>query len=204
MLTCQLPEPDPVSVRPSRFSHIVLQTNGNLDEMLNWYKTVLRCKPILEIPGMGGFLTYDEEHHRVLIVNNPMAKPHDPATVGVVHWAYAFEDFEQLSSAYMRLKEEGIVPRECINHGFTVSFYYNDPDGNDVELATDVFPTREELKAWMESGKLAQNPIGCHIDPDEMTARFRNGVPASEIFRDTYEGQPMIVPGQQIDALGGD
>ena len=57
MLTCQLPEPDPTSVRPSRFSHIVLQSNGNLDAMLNWYKTVLHCKPILEIPGMGGFLT---------------------------------------------------------------------------------------------------------------------------------------------------
>ena len=66
---------------------------------------------------MGGFLTFDEEHHHVLIVNNPGAKPHDPATVGVVHYAYAFETFEQLSNAYVRLKEEGIAPRECINPG---------------------------------------------------------------------------------------
>ena len=196
MLTCQLPDPDPVSVRPSRFSHIVLQTNGNLDAMLDWYKTVLHCKPILEIPGMGGFLTYDEEHHRVLIVNNPDAKPHDPDTVGLVHFAYAFENFEQLSNAYVRLKAQGIAPRECINHGFTLSFYYNDPDGNDVELATDVFTTREDLKAWMETGKLAQNPIGCFVDPDDMTERFRNGEPASVLLRDTYEGQPMIVPKQ--------
>ena len=123
--------------------------------------------------------------------------------MGVVHYAYAFETFEQLSNAYERLKEERIVPRECINHGFTVSFYYNDPDGNDVELATDVFPTRQELKAWMESGKLAQNPIGCHVDPDDMRARFKNGDPVSEIFRDTYEGQPMINPAEQVDAMGG-
>ena len=54
----------------------------------------------------------------------------------------------------------------------------------------------------MESGKLAQNPIGCFVDPDEMTARFRDGEPVSKIFRDTYEGQPMIVPGQQMDTLG--
>ena len=196
MPICQLPEPDPVSVRPSRFSHIVLQTNGNLDAMLDWYKTVLHCKPILEIPDLGGFLTYDEEHHRVLIVNNPDAKPHDPATVGVVHFAYAFENFEQLSNAYVRLKEKGIEPRECINHGFTLSFYYNDPDGNDVELATDVFESRDDLRAWMETGKLARNPIGCRVDPEDMTERFRNGEAASDLFRNTYEGQPMIVPRQ--------
>ncbi|MDE0064232.1 MAG: hypothetical protein OXP09_18670 [Gammaproteobacteria bacterium] len=29
MLKCQLPDPDPISDRPSRFSHIVLQTNGS-------------------------------------------------------------------------------------------------------------------------------------------------------------------------------
>lgn len=98
-----------------------------------------------------------------------------------------------LSNAYVGLKAKGIVPRECINHGFTVSFYYNDPDGNDVELATDVFTKREELKAWMETGKLARNPIGCYVDPDDMTERYRNGEPASDILRDTYEGQPMIV-----------
>ena len=48
----------------------------------------------------------------------------------------------------------------------------------------------------METGKLAQNPIGCYVDPDDMIKRFRNGEPVSDLFRDTYEGQSMIVPRQ--------
>ena len=55
----------------------------------------------------------------------------------------------------------------------------------------------------METGKLARNPIGCYVDPDDMAERYRNGEPASDILRDTYEGQPMIVR-EQLPARAGE
>ena len=194
-----LPETEPASVRPSRFSHIVLQTS-NFEPMANWYKNVLRAKPILEIPGMGSFLTYDDEHHRVLIIYRPGLKPQGKKTVGVVHWAYAFATLEQLVNGYERLKGDGIKPRECIHHGFTLSYYYDDPDGNDVELAVDVFESRSDLDAWLKSGKLAQSPIGCFVDPEDILGRKRRGDADKDIFKATGQGEP-INPMAQMEQM---
>ena len=76
MATAHLPVPDPPQGRPSRFSHLVLQS-PRFREMVAWYKTVLRAQPMFENEVVS-FLTYDEEHHRVMIGSNPNAKPRDP------------------------------------------------------------------------------------------------------------------------------
>ena len=129
-MTARVPTPHPPEVRPSRFSHLVVKT-ADLAPMAAWYKTVLGARPMFENERVC-FLTYDEEHHRIMIGNNPNATPRDPKASGVVHWAYAFETLADLVDAYSRLKAEGIVPHSCINHGFTTSLYYLDPDKNQV------------------------------------------------------------------------
>ena len=51
----------------------------------------------------------------------------------------------------MRLKDTGITPYWCINHGFTLSMYYRDPDQNQVELQVDLFDSAASVAAWLES-----------------------------------------------------
>ena len=72
MSTTHLPDPAPPQLRPSRFSHLVLQT-PRFPEMTAWYKTVLSARPMLE-NDLVCFLTYDEEHHRVMIGNAHISK----------------------------------------------------------------------------------------------------------------------------------
>ena len=48
--------------------------------------------------------------------------------------AYGLTSFGDLVLTYERLKAGGITPFLPLNHGFTTSLYYHDPDGNDVEL----------------------------------------------------------------------
>lgn len=180
-MTARLPEPAPPGQRPSRFSHLVLQS-PRFAEMTAWYKTVLSARPLLENATVC-FLSYDEEHHRLMIGNNPNATPRDPKAAGVVHFAYAVETLQDLVNAYLRLEAEGIVPHNCINHGFTTSLYYLDPDGNEVELQVDNFKTREAMDAWFATGAFDANFVGVPFDPKTMVELHRAGVPEDRILQ---------------------
>jgi catechol-2,3-dioxygenase len=184
-MTARVPAPHPPAVRPSRFSHLVVKT-ADLGPMAAWYKTVLNAQPMFENERVC-FLTYDEEHHRIMIGEAPGATPRDPAATGVVHWAYAFETFDQLVNAYERLRDQGIVPKSCINHGFTTSLYYPDPDGNEVELAMDNFSDTETMNEWFSRGGFDRNFIGVPFDPEEMLKRHREGTDLGAFFAEAYE-----------------
>jgi catechol-2,3-dioxygenase len=181
MATARVPDPAPPHLRPSRFSHLVLQT-PRFEEMKAWYKTWLSASPMFE-NDVVCFLTYDEEHHRIMIGRNPNATPRDPKAAGVVHFAYAVETLEDLVNGYLRLKEQGIVPHNCINHGFTTSLYYLDPDGNEVELQVDNFTNREDMNAWFATGAFDRNFVGTSFDPEVMVQRHREGVPDAQILQ---------------------
>jgi len=61
--------------------------------------------------------------------------------------------------------------------------YYRDPDGNQVELLVDNFPTVEKLDAFFRGGAFAKNPIGVNFDPEWLLARFRRGDPTAELVK---------------------
>jgi len=180
-MTARVPEPAPPQLRPSRFSHLVLQT-PRYEEMTAWYKTWLSAKPVFE-NGVVCFLTYDDEHHRVMIGRNPNLSPRDPKAAGVVHFAYAVETLEDLVNYYLRLEQQGIVPNICMNHGFTTSLYYLDPDGNEVEIQVDNYKNRESMNAWFATGAFDHNFVGYSFDPEYMVERFRAGVPEDQILQ---------------------
>jgi catechol-2,3-dioxygenase len=185
-MTARVPEPAPPHLRPSRFSHLVLQT-PRYQEMVAWYKTWLSAEPMLE-NGLVCFLSYDDEHHRLMIGKNPGLKPRDPQAAGVVHFAYAVETLEDLVNYYLRLKAAGITPHHCMNHGFTTSLYYHDPDGNEVEIQVDNFKTKQAMNAWFATGAFDRNFVGTVFDPEYMVERFRAGVPEDQILqKDLYQ-----------------
>jgi len=182
----RLPEFDENSpLRPARFGHIVLRSS-RYDEMVRWYKTFLNAEPMFETPAVS-FLTFDDEHHRLLVANDPNATPHDPKASGVAHWAYLFDSLADLMSTYGRLAAEGIEPIVCVNHGFQFSLYYHDPDGNEVELGCDNFATRQAINDWFDTGQFAKNFYGHEFDPKEIYRWHCEGMPDAEIFAATYK-----------------
>lgn len=184
----RLPEFDENSpIRPARFGHIVLRT-PQFEAMAPWYKTVLQAEPLFETP-FATFLTFDEEHHRVLIASDPKAAPRDTGAAGVAHFAYLYESLSKLMATYGRLRDEGITPTYCVNHGFQFSLYYHDPDKNEVELGCDNFQTREQLNDWFAEGHFAKNVYGHDFDPEEVFKWHREGVSDEKIFESTYGGE---------------
>jgi catechol-2,3-dioxygenase len=172
-------------IAPTKFAHMVLRTS-RFDEMIAWYRTVLELEVVLANP-MVTFLSYDEEHHRIAIANIPGLKDKDPQSAGVEHVAYTFDTLDELFTTYERLKADGIEPFWCINHGITLSMYYRDPDGNQIEFQVDSFDSLAETNAWLEQSDFDVNFLGVKYVPEEMIARYRSGEP-----RETLLARPVI------------
>jgi catechol-2,3-dioxygenase len=169
-------------VAPTKLAHLVFRTN-QLQRMVDWYGVVLEAKPTYQDHGIA-FLTYDDEHHRVAFVAlEPYAEKPKEKQVGFYHVAFTYGNLGELLDTYERLKALNIEPWRPILHGPTVSFYFKDPDDNDVELQVDAFPDLETATAWMQGPAFARDPIGVIFNPEEMIAKYRSGVPEAELMR---------------------
>ena len=177
--------PQQEAIRPKTFAHVVYRTY-QFDKMLDWYVTVFNGKVQYQNPVIA-FVTYDDEHHRFAFINLAVLQPEGTETdrtgiIGVDHVAYTYASLDDLFENYAQLKEKGIAPYWCIHHGVTVSMYYADPDGNQMEFQVDACANNDEANAFMEGPHFAANPIGVEFDPEDWIARMRAGTPSAEFL----------------------
>lgn len=180
-------------IRPAKFVHVVYRTR-RFEQMLRWYQTVFDAKVQHQNPALA-FLTYDGEHHRFAFANLDILQPEGTEAdrrgmIGVDHVAYTYASLNDLFENYAQLKAQGIRPYWCIHHGITVSMYYADPDGNQMEFQVDSYGSNEEANVFMGGPHFAANPIGVEYDPEDWLARLRAGAPASE-FLLRHTDQPI-------------
>jgi catechol-2,3-dioxygenase len=167
---------------PIKLAHVVFRTN-QLQNMINWYCDVLSARVVFGNDRIA-FLTYDEEHHRIaLIATEKFAEKPEGLRVGFYHSAFTFEDLSGLFDNYSRLKAKGILPWRSINHGPTVSQYYRDPDGNDVELQVDRFEDAKAATDWMQGEAFSKNPIGIEFNPDDMIKALAAGRAEADLMK---------------------
>lgn len=164
---------------PTKFAHAVLRS-GQPDALAAFWCELLNGRIVFQ-QGPITFITYDDEHHRLAIAAVPGAQPSSASTSGLDHLAYTYKSLEDLAATYYRLAGAGIEPAWCINHGPTLSMYYQDPDGNKAELQIDLFDSMEESIAWMRSPEFAENPIGIRFDPEKLFADFEAGIPKEHL-----------------------
>jgi len=174
--------------RPIKLAHFVIRSR-HYDETVRWYQTVLGAEVGFGNPFLT-FMTYDDEHHRVAVINTAGAPEPPPGAAGIDHVAFTFANLADLLHTYRRLAAADVLPYWCINHGPTTSLYYRDPNGIQVELQIDNFASDEELDAWMRSGAFKANPIGVEFDPDVLAARLDRGDPLVELVRQGSAPRP--------------
>ncbi len=175
---------------PSKLAHVVLQTN-QIGTMRDWYCEVLGARVIYDSPAIS-FISYDDEHHCIAFLDPGPLGAREPGVAspmaagreaGLHHVAFTYATLGDLVDAYVRLRESGIRPHWCVNHGPTTSMYYFDPDNNQIELQIDNFGTVDEGRSFMESPAFHKNPIGVNFDPEQLVARFREGATLQELAR---------------------
>jgi 2-polyprenyl-6-methoxyphenol hydroxylase-like FAD-dependent oxidoreductase/catechol 2,3-dioxygenase-like lactoylglutathione lyase family enzyme len=194
-LEATMPEVTPI-IRPG-FHHINLKTT-RLQEMIEWYSTVVGTEVLFEYE-LGAWLTNDEANHRIALLAFPnfAEDPERETHTGMHHAAFEYGSFDELNDSYLRLRDAGITPAICLDHGMTLSYYYSDPDGNHVELQCDVFGDWAKSSEWMRNSiQFQQDPLGKLVDPERVAADRAAGVGFDEIHKRAMDGgyAPEIAP----------
>ncbi len=183
-----IPTDAPVAVA---LSHVVLRT-AHLDAKIAFYEGLIGMK--VNFRGdSGAALSHDGEHHRIALIAVPAGES-DPSVPGLEHLAFKMRSLGDLLGNHRRLKNAGVVPFVAIHHGGTISAYYVDPDGLQVETFIDTQIADLSIED-MSSDRFAANPIGVPIDVDALTDRFLAGEPIAALLQ-----QPALRDGQ-LDEL---
>jgi hypothetical protein len=87
------------------------------------------------------WVTNDKANHRIGLIAIPQLVKDAQRSIHVrlQHTAFEYKSLDELLETYVRLKKAGIAPLLSADHGPTTSMYYEDPDGNSVELFVDNF-----------------------------------------------------------------
>jgi catechol 2,3-dioxygenase len=111
------------TIRPT-LHHVNFKTT-RLQEMIDWYAKVVGVDVTFQFPG-GAFISNDRANHRIALLAVPGLQddPQKFVHTGLHHTAFEYSSFADLMSSYARLKEKGIEPQVCLNHGLTMSLYY--------------------------------------------------------------------------------
>jgi catechol 2,3-dioxygenase len=165
-------------------------------EMLAWYRNVLGQQPSLAAdppatPFPSVWTTNDHMHHRMGFFAVPgLEDRFNRFSPCVMHTAWEYETIDDLLETWQRLQSLGIKPVFTVNHGISIAFYYNDPDGNLVELLTDAFGDHERsLEYQLTSQELRANPPGTPVDPAKLIEARQAGMSLDELRERSYAGE---------------
>ena len=173
-------------------------TTANLDAMTDWYRKVLGMavnhrsavppETRNRAPFAGfAFVSNDEYDHRIVFFEAPGAAP-DPDKrrhTGMQHVAFEYDTLDDLLGTYVRLKNLGIQPTFVADHGLGLSFYYDDPDRNAVELNVSNYPSPWTATEHLRSAP----PARAHVDPEKMLAARMSGVSPWELHERAVAGE---------------
>ncbi|PWE52903.1 biphenyl-2,3-diol 1,2-dioxygenase [Metarhizobium album] len=178
-------------------------TTANTDAMADWYRTVLGMTIVHQTasanPGQQGapsikstWMTNDEANHRIALVEIPGLEADTERSHHrrVQHFAFEYDTLGDLLGTYLRLKEGGIVPVLCTDAGLQTAFYYQDPDGNTVEINVDNFGNPLTSSEYIRtSPEFAANPMGAYVDPDKLVAAYAEGTSAWDLHTKARAGE---------------
>ena len=176
---------------PHDLHHVAFKTT-NYDEMVNFYKTLFGCEPLYQSDQIT-FLAYDDEHHRVAIANTLdiynelnfiermvmgfklFINRKVPSIQGLDHLSYRINPIEKWFDFYFSAKDRGLHPLWTINHGWISGIYYEDPDGNLIEIFFEHFSSAEEFKENI-SPDFEDEPIGTNMDMEVIYKMYKDNV----------------------------
>lgn len=174
---------------PQKLSHLVLKTY-NVKQLRKYYCELLEAHVVFEqLPG-ASFITYDEEHHRLgftMIPSEPTAP--NGKVPGLAHLAFTFPTIRALLQQYEVLRDKNLRPTIVVHHGPTVSFYYQDPDKNNIEFFCDAL-SLEDAMHFMTTPVFQKNYTGIELDPEALLTRMKAGASDAELMH--YDSEADI------------
>jgi catechol-2,3-dioxygenase len=122
-----------------KLGHVVLKVR-DLDRSEAFYTSVLGLAVTGRLPGRMVFFAVPgntDSHDLGLWKVGPDATPPSSTQVGLFHVAWQVEREEDLRAFHDSLVARGIPVRSTMDHGANLSVYFEDPDGNMLEVTFD-------------------------------------------------------------------
>jgi catechol-2,3-dioxygenase len=173
-----------------KISHLILNT-ANYEAMKQWYLEVFEATIGVETSDHSAcFLQTDESHHRIGMFN--VAKTDESVAMTAPgsgdasalsrlnHFAFEYPTLAELFETHERLAGSSVLPTVSLNHGPTMSMYYQDPDKNVVELFYDTQYTEDQIAEFYAGGDryvLSAIPF----DPVKKLEELRGGKTVAEL-----------------------
>lgn len=150
-------------VKPKQLGHLVLRVR-DLDRSERFYTDVLGLEVTSRRPGAMVFLTAGEASHELALMSvGPDAPGPEQNRVGLYHFAWEMESFEDLKKLHRELKERGVQIAGVSDRGISLGVYFFDPDDNEIEafyeLPKDQWPNDGSIFAGtFPLGTLEEEP----------------------------------------------
>ena len=132
-MTQTLPAP-----HKARIGHVHLKVS-DLDRSIAFYRDVLGLELQQRMGAQAAFLSFGGYHHHLglntwdSLGGTPAPKGHP----GLYHTAFLFETRADLARAAKRVLQAGVALTGAADHGVSEALYFDDPDGNGVEIYRD-------------------------------------------------------------------
>lgn len=121
-----------------RVGHVHLKV-ADLDRAVAFYRDVIGLDVVQLVPGQLCFMSFGGYHHHVALNVSQWrgAPPAVRQNAGLLHAAFSYPTRQALADAYQRALAHGVARAVGSDHGITEAIYFDDPDGNGVEISWD-------------------------------------------------------------------
>ena len=137
-------------VKPKQLGHLVLRVR-DVEASEKWYQDVLGLSTTNKMAGQMVFMSANERasHELALMQLGPDAPGPESDRVGLYHFAWEMESFDELKVLYRHIKAREVKIAGIGDHGISIGVYIMDPDGNEIEVFYEA--PRDQ---WPEDGSI--------------------------------------------------
>ena len=152
-----------VTIDPgTRVGHIHLRVS-NIDKAIDFYRDVLGFEVMIRLNDQAAFLSAGGYHHHIGLNTWESKDGEAPArgTTGLYHVAFVYPTRKALAVALRKVVESGVKLTGAADHGVSEAIYFNDPDGNGIEIYWD-----RDKEDWPldDEGKIAMYNRALDLD----------------------------------------
>ena len=122
----------------TRIGHVHLKVT-DLDRSIDFYETVMGFDVTQRYGDQAAFLSAGGYHHH-LGLNTWFSGGTHPApkrSAGLFHVAFLYPDRPALARIYQNVLDAGVSIDGAADHGVSEAIYFDDPDGNGIEIYRD-------------------------------------------------------------------
>jgi catechol 2,3-dioxygenase len=125
----------------TRIGHVHLKVS-DLERSIAFYRDVLGFELQQRYGSQAAFLSAGGYHHHIGLNTWESAGGSRPprGTTGLYHFAILYPTRRELARAFRRLLEHGVRIGGASDHGVSQAIYFDDPDGNGIEIYWDRDP----------------------------------------------------------------